>query len=73
MKWLRLYYCIFPTVMLLKQVTAAVKPELHSHIHKRKRITSEEQIFVTKRKLLQKILFVGMTVIRKAAKEKTSE
>jgi hypothetical protein len=40
---------------------------------KRKRITSEEQIFVPKREMLQKRLFVGMTGTRKAAKEKTSE
>jgi len=40
---------------------------------KRKRITSEEQILIPKRKMLQKRLFVGMIGIRKAAKEKTSE
>jgi len=40
---------------------------------RKRKITSEEQIFVPKRKMLQKWLFVGMTGIRKAAKEKTSE
>lgn len=40
---------------------------------KKKRITSEEQIFVTENKMLQKRVFVGMTDVRKAAKEKTSE
>ena len=37
---------------------------------KRKRITSEEQFFVSKRKMLQKRLFVGMTRVRKPAKQK---
>jgi len=39
---------------------------------RKRKITSEEQIFVPKRKMLQKRVFVGMTGIRKAAREKTS-